>query len=245
MLQHPTVEKLFYEQANYYSQTDQSAKYSSLVSFFLNWSKSKTNHAKIIKICEFGGAGGILLDSINKSTKLKIKLYNAEIVEKYRDYQINPKIQFHKDSILHSRFPDNFFDCVIIRDVLHHLIGKDYRATINNQKKALTELKRITKPQGIILIEELVGQSALAVKIIYFLSKLNSKIGLRSRRFQITPNTIILMLTSEKLAKLVGLIFGSKNIIKKIYVPSVRNWRIKMVHLWCNSGKFILMIKKT
>lgn len=244
MQQHSTVKKLFYEQAEYYSQSDQSASKSPIIPLFLNWAKNKSGR-KSLKVCEFGGGGGVLLDSISKRTKLKIELCNAEIVEKYRKYQINSKIKFYIDSILNSCFPDNFFDCVIIRDVLHHLIGGNYQDTQKNQRKALSELKRITKPDGIILIEELVNQSTIAVKIIYWLSRLNNKIGIRSRSFGISPYTIIALLTSRALIKITKEIFGSKNIIQKEYLPDIKKWQAKVTHLGCGSGKFILLIKKT
>lgn len=242
-MQHKTVKKLFQEQAEYYSQSDQSASKSPIIPLFLNWVKKKKG-IRQLKVCEFGGAGGILLDSISKKTKLKIDFYNVEIVEKYRKYQINPEIKFRIDSILGSRFDDNFFDCVIIRDVLHHLIGRNYQDTRSNQKKALTELKMITKRGGIILIEELVNQSAVATRIIYWLSKINSTIGIKSKSFEISPYTIVALSTSRELLKMAQKIFGPENIIQKEYLPDIERWQTIITHMGCSSGKFTLMIKK-
>lgn len=241
-MQHPSVKKLFDEQSRYYSIPEQSAVESPLIPIFLEWTKDRPKSQKI-KVCEFGGAGGILLNNIRQKTKANIIFYNAEIVGKYRKYQVSPKIKFCVDSILNSKFSDNYFDCIIIRDVLHHLIGKNFKETRKNQNKALREIKKLIKPDGIILIEELVERHALVARIIYYLSKINSKIGIRSSLLEISPFTIVAFLTMKELHLMITKNFGPNKIVKQIYNPVYKLWQERLVHLGFSSGKLILVLK--
>ncbi|MFA6492583.1 MAG: methyltransferase domain-containing protein [Patescibacteria group bacterium] len=240
-MQHPTVEKLFKEQAKYYSRIDQSAANSPIISLLVKWAEKK-NPKNLLKICEFGGGGGLLLSEIKKLAKFKVELSNIELINAYKKYQVSSDIKFYQGSILSSKFPDQSFDCLIIRDVLHHLIGENFSKTRKNQETALKELKRLVRPGGAIFIEELVNQSGFASKIIYLLSKLNSKIGVRIQRLEITPNTVVCFLSPKILKNLINSIFGSKKILKEVYLPA-KHWQARVVHLGCGSGKLVLMIK--
>ena len=241
-MQHPSVKRLFREQVELYSREDQSAFFSPVISLFINWLK-KNKPSKTLEICEFGGGGGLLLSRLAKFAP-GAKLTNIELVADYRKYQILPEIRFIAGSILDSKFADGSFDCLVIRDVLHHLIGDNLSKTKENQKQALQELKRLLKPGGVIFIEELVNQSGIAGRLIYGLSKINSSLGIRSKYFQISPNTIVSFLTSKELIKLSGEVFGKKNISQAIFRPSFHRLRFRLVHLGGHSGKQLLVLEK-
>lgn len=242
-MQHPTVEKLFLEQCEYYSRKDQSAAKSPIISLFSEWAKSK-KIKKSLKICEFGGGGGLILSQIGKMAKFKVELYNVEFIDKYRQYQISSKIKFYHQSILNSKFPNHSFDVLILRDVLHHLIGQDFRHTQENQETAIFELKRLLRPGGVVFIEELISSSSITAKLIYYFSKINSKIGLRFPTFEINPNTIVAFLTAEQLLIMIKGIFHPK-ILKKIYLPFNQKWQSRIVHLGFSSSKLILVIDES
>lgn len=53
------------------------------------------------------------------------------------------RVRFYQSSIYSLPFPDNYFDCIIFSEVLEHL---------SNETKALKELKRVLKKNGVILI---------------------------------------------------------------------------------------------
>jgi len=239
-MQHPSVEKLFQEQVDYYSRRDQSAMKSPIISLFLEWAGK--NSSRKLKIAEFGGAAGQLLTQINKAYS-KSELTNIELIASYRDRQIFKKINFVYGSILDSKFKEKSFDCLIIRDVLHHLIGKDYQETRNNQKKALKELWRLLKPGGVIFVEELVDKSRFAVRLIYVLSKLNSRLGFNWPALEINSKSIVAFLTPPKLAKIAGEIFG-KNNLAKINYERDRDWRQRISHLGSSSGKMTIVVEK-
>ena len=239
-MQDSSAFKLFREQARYYSRRDQSAGFSPIIPLFLNWVK-KNKFNKPIVVAEFGGAAGQLLNQISK-VYFKATFINIEFIDDYKNKQVSNKIKFIQGSILNSGIVSKSFNCIIIRDVLHHLVGKNYLDSLNNQKKALEELKRLIKPGGAIFIEELINESVYAAKIIYYLSKLNSIIGIRSKPLQITPYTVLAFLTPHNLTIICQEIFGKDSIISQEFQISNNNWKTRLVHLGFRSGKLILVI---
>jgi len=240
-MQDPSVAKLFREQLDYYARDDQSAAVSPIIPLFLAWFGK--NPSKKLKIAEFGGAAGQLLAQIGR-TFPKSELTNIELIAGFRNRQILKKINFVQGSILDSKFKDKSFDCLIIRDVLHHLVGKNYQESRNNQKKALQELWRLLKPGGVIFIEELVNRSAIAGRLIYWLSRANSKIGLRFRTFQVSPHTILAFLTPRALLNLAGEVFGKKSLKKVNFIEFNKQWQYRLAHLGASSGKMIITVEK-
>lgn len=238
-MQDPTVEKLFNEQIEYYSKS-KSAGASPLIRLFLEWLKvSKSN--KTLEIGEFGGAAGQLLASIDRQYH-KVNLTNIEIIAGYKKSQVLKKIKFINGSVLNSGLPNQSFDIIIMRDVLHHLIGRNLHETLQNQYKATKELKRLLRPGGIILIEELTNQSATICRLIYYFSRLNSKMGLRAPKWEISPNTVVFPLTPQELTNLIQKDFHIQK--KSIYYKKPRPWRSWFTHLLSPYGKFIVLAQK-
>lgn len=238
-MQDPTVEKLFNEQLEYYSK-NQSPKDSPLVDLFADWMKT-AKVKKTLAIADFGGAAGQLLAAFDHVYS-KNNLTNIEIISGYQKNQVLKKIKFINCSILNCHLPNNSFDVIIMRDVLHHLVGKNLSETRRNQQKALKEIKRLLCPGGIALIEELTNQSPAICRLIYFLSRLNSKIGLKLPKLEISPNTVIFPLTPPELANLIQKDFA---IMKKtVKYKKIRPWSSRLTHLFSPYGKFIVLAQK-
>lgn len=238
-MQDPSVQRLFQEQLKYYSRRDQSAGASPVISLFLDWAKKKER----LNICEFGGGAGLLLAKLQQKFP-NFSYTNVEIIKGYRKSQVSKKIKFIHGSILKSNFPDKSFDCLIIRDVLHHLIGRNFRETSANQKRALKELWRLLNSSGVIFIEELVNNSALACRLIYWLSKINTKIGFRIPTLEITPYTVLVFLTPKKMIEMCRKVFGKDQIKKINYIPEPNVWQIRLVHLGARCGKMFIAVGK-
>jgi len=238
-MQDPTVKKLFQEQIDYYSKT-QSASKSPLVALFLDWAKNRKAKGKL-EVGEFGGAAGQLLKTLSENFP-QANLTNIEIVPKYRQTQVLKKIRFVDGSILGSDIPAESFDVLIIKDVLHHLIGRNLDETRKNQAKAIKELKRLLKPNGLVLIDELTNESAVACRILYFLSRANSKIGIRLPKLEISPNTIIFPSTPGELTKLIRKEF--RIFQQQVVRRKNGTWRGRLVHLFAPYGKFIAAAHK-
>ena len=239
-MQHASVKKLFKEQMLRYSHKDQY-KHSPLTHLILEWLKNKKTNKKI-EICEFGGGAGQLLGEIRKSYP-NYSYSNVEIVNDYKQFLVSKEIAFVLGSVLNSHFPDNSFDVLIMRDVLHHLVGRNYKETLYNQTFALKELKRLVRPGGVIFIEELTNESELATRIIYHLSYLNSKIGVHIPSLFVNSYVIVVFLTSAKLLNFTRSVFGEKN-IKTQMLGVETKWYFQILHLFSGLKKVILVIKK-
>ena len=96
-MQNPSVHKLFLEQLKYYSRRDQSAGASPVISLFLEWAKTKKIKGDL-KVGEFGGAAGQLLNQIGKIYP-KVKLTNIEFIEGYRKHLDEVTEDFFKDKV--------------------------------------------------------------------------------------------------------------------------------------------------
>lgn len=239
-MQDISVKQLFQEQLSHYSRKIQSTE-SPIIALVLDWLKQK-NFKRKIEICEFGGGSGQLLNQIRKRYS-NASFTVSEIIEDYKEYLASKEIKFVKTSILDSKFPEKSFDVLIIRDVLHHLVGKTYTETRNNQKSAFKQLKRLISPGGAIFIEEIVNESRAATVIIYYLSKINSIIGIKNTALHISPNAVVSFLTSSQLLNLCGEIFGEKNIVKKDSRELLQKWYFKVIHLGSKTRKVTLIIQ--
>lgn len=239
-MQHASVEELFKEQIKRYSKKGQYEK-SPLFQLVLKRLQSK-DFRKTVAICEFGGGAGELLSQVHK-TFPKVSLTNVEIIDDYKHYLVSKKIKFVLGSVLNSKFNDNSFDLIIMRDVLHHLVGRNYKQTLENQTFALRELKRIVRPGGAVFIEELTNESEIAIRIIYYLSWLNTKIGVHIPRLFISKNVIVAFLTSSKLLNICNQVFGKKNIKKQELNVKVK-WYFTLLHFLGGLKKIIITIKK-
>lgn len=238
-MQDASVRKLFQEQMNHYSKPHMAADLL-IISFVLKWLKRKKFN-KIIEICEFGGGAGQFLNEIRKSYP-NTNLTNVEIINDYKRFLISKKIKFVLSSILDSNFPDNYFDVIIMRDVLHHLIGNSYKETQENQKKALSELKRLVRPGGAIFIEELTNESEIATKFMYYLSKVNSAFPFASA-FGVNKNTIVAFLTPKRLKKICKEVFSGKITIKNLYKPR-RSFKVSQVmHFGAKTSKMAVIVE--
>ncbi|MBI5153348.1 MAG: methyltransferase domain-containing protein [Parcubacteria group bacterium] len=240
-MQLSSVKKLFDEAIDLYAGSKSTAAESPIVSLFFHWLK-ENNVRTTLDICEFGGAAGQLLKKIKKVYP-NSRLTNVEITDTYKKYSVSPFIHFVKGSLLTSKFPDHAFDVLIIRDVLHHLIGKNYEQTLQNQKKGLTELRRLVRPGGAIFIEEISVTSNLISLILYFLSNINARIGIRIPFLQISPHSVILFFTPERLTRWCQDTYGAKNIRTNQFRDHHETWRFRLVHLGARIGKMLLLIE--
>lgn len=239
-MQHASVKKLFKEQIRHYSENDQY-KHSPLKHLVLEWLKRK-KPKKRIEICEFGGGNGQLLYQIQRIYP-HTALTNVEIIEEYKRFLVSKRVRFVLGSILDPKFPSGAFDIIIIRDVLHHLVGDSLQETFHNQRLALMQLKRLVRAGGAIFIEELTNESELATRIIYYLSWLNTKIGVHIPSLFVSKNVIVAFLTSNTLLTMCNQVFGEKNIEKQELDVKVK-WYFTLLHLLGGLKKIIITIKK-
>lgn len=237
-MQDPSVKRLFKEQLGHYAHKDQY-KSSPLAPRILAWLKN-TRTSKKLDICEFGGGAGQLLGQIRKSYP-NYKYTNVEIISDYKQFSASKEIKFVLGSVLHSDFCEGAFDVILMRDVLHHLVGSNHKETLSNQILALKELKRLVRRGGVIFIEEFINESESSSKLIYYLTKLNSRIGIRIPYLFVSPHAIVSFLSTKKLISLCNDVFGKGNI--RTEIEHQKNiWYISFLHLFGELNKAILTI---
>lgn len=96
------------------------------------------------KVLEVGCGRGIYLDRISK--EFKVKTYGIDLAKSVISDAREQSIYDHylrAASATRLPFKDNFFDIVVSFDTLEH---------IKNQKRAVSEMVRVLKPQGKLLI---------------------------------------------------------------------------------------------
>lgn len=250
MQQQHKVIKQFEDQIDLY--TDLAKPESSTVPFLvtpflLDWLKN--NPAFLaqrvpLKICEFGGGGGIILDLLQKQLNHPVFLVNAELVHGYGERQIAPNILFVQTSILEAGLADNIFDVVMARNVLHHLIGDSLQQSRRNQQFVFEELLRVTKPGGLIVIQEQVNQRGWAANLIYYMSRFASLLKLDIESFEITPNTVIAYMTHEQLGEYMAAKIPHKQWLVNAYTrrPMPLRWRLTV--LMSNNGDVLMVAQK-
>lgn len=250
MQQQDKVIRQFEDQIDLY--TDLAGPESSVVPFLVtpflfDWLKDHQQFLAArtpLKICEFGGGGGIVLHMIEEELGGRPLLVNAELVGQYGQRQISDSIRFVQTSILQAGLAGGAFDMVIARNVLHHLIGDNLRQTRQNQGYVFAELLRVTKPGGLILIQEQVNQRPWACALIYYMSRLASRMKLRIESFEITPNTVIAYLTRGQLEALAEANLPRAHWETSQYTrrPMALRWRLTV--LMSNNGDALLALRK-
>lgn len=218
-------------------------EYSAVVPFLKKWLKKQKNQ-KEYSICEFGGGGGNLLQYIASQTGIKGALTNVELVEKYRKFQVDRRIKFICGSVIDSGFDSNTHDIVVVRNVIHHLVADDLQTTRDNQMDAIRELIRVTKPGGLVIIEEQVNYNVLSTLLFYYLSRLATKLNIRIDKLQVTPNTIVGYLTHEKLLWMCERHMDRKQWVEDSYEKWNLPWYWKMTGLMNNTGEAFIVMQK-
>ena len=220
---------------------------SLLVPFLLDWVASQpqwSEDRQPLEICEFGGGGGVLLAQLHAQLGERVVLHNAELVEGYRAHQADDTIHFLRASILDSGLPDARFDVVMMRFVLHHLIGKTWAQARANQAQALREMYRLVKPGGLVLIQEQVVQPALACRLVYWLSRLASALKLQIDSFEVSPNTVIVYMTRDQFVTLCEGIAPASSWLTNVYKRRAMSLRWKLTLLMNNNGDAFVAIQK-
>lgn len=232
----------FEHQLDLYSEHS-SVEISKVVPFLSKYLK-KNPPKKTFKICEFGGGGGNLLQAIQKKSKAKLELHNVELVEMYGKVQVMKSIHFSQGSVLDPQFNDETFDVVIVRNVLHHLVSPSLTITRKNQQQAIRQLDRVTKPGGLILVEEQVNNNSLACSTFFHLSWLATKLKLNIKAFQITPSTIVGYMSRKQLKQICANVVPANYWLEDEYQhwPPELHW--KMTGLMNDTGSAFIAMQK-
>jgi len=138
--------------------------------------------------------------------------YSSEKMEMY-GIDITPEmIKFLKRS--HSKayaiignvkklpFKRGVFDVIVSNVLLHHLIGKSPQECKRNIKNAIREMRYVLKPQGTLLIRELVARNYLFSLTMFYTTILCAKFGIEIDLLDIHSKVITFFLTEKDLKKI-------------------------------------------
>jgi ubiquinone/menaquinone biosynthesis C-methylase UbiE len=194
-------------------------------------------------ILEVGGGSGYFLDMVSQSMLVKA-LYNCELAFRVYKKQVNDNIRLIGGSALALPFKDDVFDCVVIKNLLHHLVGRSRRESKENSWQAISELCRVTRNKGHVVILEQYNEHDIFASAVFYITLILSLIGVVFKPLGLRKNVIVSFLTA---AELKGMLVNQKNfkvdiVIEKanrVKVPS----RYKLTFVMSNIGRILLIGK--
>jgi ubiquinone/menaquinone biosynthesis C-methylase UbiE len=153
------------------------------------------------KILEVGGGSGYLLDMLAEDAG-KNRLVNCELAWQTYRQQVNPRISLIGGDALHLPFEDNAFDYVIIKNILHHLVGGSRRASRKNTIQAATELERVSRNGAALFVVEQFHQCRICADVLFYLSLIFSLARIQVVSFGIRRDIIVSFLTPKDIRSL-------------------------------------------
>lgn len=129
-------------------------------------------------------------------------LYNCEIVPEVYKTQASKNIKLIGGDVLELPFKNKSFDYVIIKNLLHHLVGKSRKRSKENAKKAIKELVRVLKDGRYIIVLEQYNEHRTSNFIIFYLSLFFSLFNFGCKALHVPKNVIVSYLTSHEIKHL-------------------------------------------
>ena len=199
------------------------------------------NHASSEdKILEVGGGGsGAFLDLVLENTNIK-EVYNMELVYEAYKKQVNEGICLMGGNALHIPFKDCSFEWVVIKNLLHHLVGGTRRESKMFARRAVEELIRVTKDDGYIIILEQYNKHKLFASIVFYLTLFFSVFSISFKSFGWGKNVIMSFLTPDEIRNLltgagdVEIVLNREN-----RVDVSRKWKYTL--LMSNIGRLLVI----
>jgi hypothetical protein len=118
---------------------------------------------------------------------------------------------------------------VIIKNLLHHLVGKTRGESKKFAEMAVRELARVAKDGGYIIVLEQYNQSRFFSTIVFYLTLLFSILGVSFRRFGLGKNVIVSFLTpteiDEILNRYINVVLTQETSLK---VPKIWKYTVLM-----------------
>lgn len=192
-------------------------------------------------VLDVGGASGIFLSELLKRSPVNFNAHLFEIDEFYKKRIKDSQIHFIKGSILNTD-QTKMFDIVLARQVLHHLIGSSFRQTKLNQIKALQNLWKLVKPEGYLIVEEVVNNNKLASKIIFHGSKIAKLSGLKVKSLEL-GRVIVCFMAQDQLIEIIQSLENA-NICGQQFDEWNFDGLMKATNLMNNVGVMFLAIQK-
>lgn len=114
---------------------------------------------------------GSILEKIKNECNV-FDLYAMDIAQSYLELAVN-KINCKKisgsilDDTIVDKIPERF-DCALLSEVLHHLVGKTRNESFNLAEKAIKNALNLLKPGGFLIIHEISFEPKITGDIIFY-----------------------------------------------------------------------------
>lgn len=197
-------------------------------------------HRATIKFSKLGGSGAFL-DLVLENTSIREE-YNIELVyEAYRK-QVNKDICLIGGNALDIPFKDCSFEWVVIKNLLHHLVGKTRRESKAYARRAVEELIRVTKDGGYIIILEQYNRHRLFSSAIFYLTLFFSVFSIGFKSFGWGKNVIVSFLTPEEIRNLLMSSGNVKTVLnRENRLNMSRKWKYTL--LMSDIGRLVVIGK--
>ena len=159
-------------------------------------------HRAKIKFSKLGGGGsGAFLDLVLENTSIK-EAYNMELVYEAYKKQVNGGICLMGGNALDIPFKDCSFEWVVIKNLLHHLVGKTRRESKMFARRAIEELTRVVKDGGYIIVLDQYNRYKFFSSAVFYLTLFFSVFGISFKSFGWGKNVIVSFLTPDEIRNL-------------------------------------------
>lgn len=196
-----------------------------------------------VRICDVGGATGRFLSTLEHRAGFAIDGTVLEVLESYGSQLVDSRLTFHHASILDTGLPDESFDVVTARHVLHHLVGDGIAHTRRLQQKGLEEMLRLTRRGGTVLILEQVHRVAIFSRLVFLASRLANRYRLRSRFFE-AGNVVVSFLTPAEIRQMVASLDGQITEVERTMRRHVSlRWKLTLL-MWPVRDALIVIRKR-
>jgi len=195
------------------------------------------------KILEVGGGSGYFLDLVAQNTPVRA-LYNCELVPEIYSKQVNGDICLIGGTVLKLPFKDSSFDYVVIKNLLHHLVGRTRRESKENCRKAIDELCRVVKNAGYVIVLEQYNRYDIFASIIFYITLFLSIIGAGFKPLGLRKNVIVSFFTPDGI---ITLLQDEKRVRVEVILSRINRLSVpassKLTLLMSDIGRMLLIGK--
>lgn len=167
----------------------------------LKFIQSQADHTW--RVLEVGGGSGYLLDLLLEADGPQ-RVYNCELAWKAYKEQAHPRIRLIGGDVLNLPLQGKSLDVLIMKNVLHHLVGATPGEWKALAEHAVAECSRVLRDDGYLMIVEQYNQSGVCSRMLFWVTWILSRLGIGLKRLGLGKGVIVSFLTPQELEGMVA-----------------------------------------